>query len=452
VPTLSSKEPKEDHPTGEKQLRRVLNFRDLVFLIIGTVIGSGIFLVPGAVLRPVGNSVPVALAVWFTGGVVSLLGALTYGELSAMMPKAGGLYIFIRDAFGPFLAFLFGWTLFLVISTGSMATLAVAFSAYIAEFIPLTVVEAKLISVAIIAVIAFVNVRGTRNSADLGNAMTVVKVAAIVVMGAVLLWLGKTPLSGSAIPMSVGARASGFGMAMISVLWAYEGWQYATFSAGETIHPQRNFPLAFFTGSAALIAIYLFANVGYLKALGPTQVAGSTRVAATAVSSVVGGFAGKAVAIAILISIFSAANSIVLTASRVYFAMANDGLFFRRLSQVHPRFGTPAFAVIATSAWAALLAASGTFEQLLTYVIFVGWIFYGLSAGSVFVFRHRHPNAERPYKVPGYPITPAIFVLGAAILVINTIVTQPLRAALGLAIVLTGLPAYAIWRRTRNAH
>jgi APA family basic amino acid/polyamine antiporter len=239
---------------------------------------------------------------------------------------------------------------------------------------------------------------------------------------------------------------------MISVLWAYEGWQYATFSAGETVHPQRNFPLAFLAGTAALIGIYLLANVGYLKALGAAQVAGSNRVAATAVTAVVGGFAGKIVALAILISIFSAANSIVLTASRVYFAMANDGLFFRRLSEVHPRFGTPAFAVIATSVWAAILAASGTFEQLLTYVIFVGWMFYGLSAASVFVYRRRYPNAERPYKVPGYPVTPAIFVLAAGILVVNTIVSQPVRAGIGIGIVLTGLPAYAIWRRLRTSN
>ena len=418
--------------------------------MIGTVIGSGIFLVPGAVLRPVGNSVPLALAVWFTGGFVSLLGALTYGELSAIMPKAGGLYVFIRDAFGPFLAFLFGWTLFLVISTGSIATLAVAFSAYIAEFIPVTLFQSKLISIAMIAVIAAVNVRGTRNSADLQNVMTAVKVLAILAMGGALLWLGRSPVYETALPLSLGARASGFGIAMISVLWAYEGWQYATFSAGEAVHPQRNFPLAFLTGTAALIAIYLFANLGYLKALGATQVAVSTRVAATSVSAMLGGIAGKAVALAILISIFSAANSIVLTASRVYFAMANDGLFFRRLSEVHPRFGTPALAVIATSLWAAILAASGTFEQLLTYVIFVGWMFYALSAASIFVYRRRNPDADRPYKVPAYPLTPAIFVLAAAILVANTIVTQPVRAAIGIGIVMTGLPAYLIWRRIAN--
>src|SRR4051812_596170 len=227
-------------------LARVLGFRDIVLLIIGTVIGSGIFLVPGAVLRPLGNSVVLAMSVWITGGVLSLLGALTYGELSAMKPEAGGLYVYIRDCFGPLLAFLFGWTLFFVISAGSVATLAVAFSGYLKEFIPLNAVTAKLVSVLVIAVIAAINVRSTRGSADLQNVTTAIKVGAILLMGGALLFLGKHSAlgGGTSLPFSASHYASGFGLAMISVLWAYEGWQYATFSAGETINPQRSFPLA----------------------------------------------------------------------------------------------------------------------------------------------------------------------------------------------------------------
>jgi len=431
------------------QLRRVLGFWDLVLLVIGTVIGSGIFLVPGAVLRPVGNSVPLALAAWLTGGVLSLLGALTYGELSAMKPQAGGLYIYIRDCFGPFPAFLFGWTLFFVLSAGSVATLAVAFGAYFSEFVRLTPWMVKSLSALMIAVIAVVNVRGTRGSADLQNAMTAIKIFAIVLMASALLWLGKSFATGNAAPpgFGPGAYASGFGMAMISVLWAYEGWQYATFSAGEAINPQRNFPLAFLVGSATLIAIYLFANFGYLAALGPAGVSRSNRVAASAVSLVIGPVAAKLVALTILVSIFSAANSIMLTAPRVYYAMARDGVFFNRLAEIHPRYGTPAFAVIALASWAAILAATGTFEQLLTYVIFIGWIFYALAAASLFVYRKRDPEAKRPYRVPGYPVTPSLFILAAVALVLNTIVAQPARAALGIGIVLLGAPAYLIWRR-----
>ena len=431
------------------ELPRCLTATHATAIVVGIIIGSGIFLVPGAVLRPVGNSVPLALAVWLTGGVLSLLGALTYGELSAMKPQAGGLYIYIRDCFGPFPAFLFGWTLFFVISAGSVATLAVAFSAYFSEFVPLTPWMAKSLSAFMIAVIAVVNVRGTRGSADLQNVMTAIKIFAIVLMASSLLWLGKSFASGNATPSgwTSGTYASGFGIAMISVLWAYEGWQYATFSAGEAINPQRNFPLAFLVGSSALIAIYLFANFGYLAALGPAGVSRSNRVAASAVSLVIGPVAAKFVALTILISIFSAANSIMLTAPRVYYAMARDGVFFHRLSEIHPRYGTPAFAVIASAAWAAILAATGTFERLLTYVIFIGWIFYALAAASIFVYRKRNPDAKRPYRVPGYPVTPCLFILAAVALVANTILSQPVRAALGIGIVLLGAPAYGIWRR-----
>ena len=271
-------------------------------------------------------------------------------------------------------------------------------------------------------------------------------------MGAVLIWMGKgfSAAPATTQSLSLAQYASGFGLGMISVLWAYEGWQYATFSAGETLNPQRNFPLAFLVGSAALVGIYLFANFAYLAAIGPAGVASSNRVAASAVSLVIGPLAAKFVALAILVSMFSAANSIMLTAPRVFYAMAKDGLFFARLSEVHPRFGTPAFAIIAAATWSAILAASGTFEQLLTYVVFVGWIFYALAAACVFVYRKRVPDAERPYKVPGYPVTPLIFIFAAVALVANTIVMQPGRAAVGLGIVLVGAPAYLIWNKRRS--
>jgi APA family basic amino acid/polyamine antiporter len=235
---------------------------------------------------------------------------------------------------------------------------------------------------------------------------------------------------------------------MISVLWAYEGWQYVTYTAGETVNAQRTFPLAFLIGTTALIAIYLFANIAYLAALGATGVAGSTRVAAAALSQVVSHGAGKVVAVAILISMFSAANAIILNAPRVYYAMAKDGLFFSSLSRVHPRFRTPALAVCAAGLWSMVLAASGTYEQLLTYVVFIGWIFYALAAASVFVYRKRSPDAVRPYRVPGYPFTPVIFIAAAMALVANTIAMQPARAGIGIGIVLLGAPAYAFWRRT----
>lgn len=429
-------------------LPRTLTFRDLVLLIIGTVIGSGIFLVPGPVLRDVHHRAGLGLAVWVVGGVLSLLGALTYGELGAMKPHAGGLYVYIRDCFGRPVAFLYGWALFFMISSGSVATLAVAFSTYLRQVVPLTNGGAKTVAVAMIAVVAVLNVVGTRKSANVQNVATALKVAAILVMTAVLLFLsrGHSPAAASEAASS-GSLASGFGLAMISVLWAYEGWQYCTFSAGETVDPQRSFPRAFLAGSVALIAIYVITNVGYIAALGSAGAAASDSVAADAMRAVVGPTFANLIAVAILVSIFSAANGLILTSPRVYYAMANDGVFFRKLAEVHPRFKTPAFAVIAGCAWSAVLAASGTFEQLLTYVIFTGWIFYGMGAAAVFVYRRREPDAPRAYRVPGYPITPLVFVLAAAALVVNTIVAQPQRAAVGLALVVAGAPVYFLWRR-----
>src|SRR5919202_883556 len=292
-------------------LPRTLGLRDLILLTIGSVIGSGIFLVPGAVLRQVGGFVVPAMLVWLVGGVLSLLGALTYGELGAMKPAAGGLYVYIRDCFGRFPAFLFGWTLFFVISSGAVATLSVAFSAYLGELVPLNAWLEKLIAVLMIVVVTTVNVIGTRASADLQNWTTATKVFGILLMSACLLWLGRGFQGpGAALwPARYDASlASGFGLAMIGVLWAYEGWQFVTYNAGEVVEAKRTLPLGLARGAAALVVIYLVANFGYLAALGPTGVADSNRLAATAVSTVVGPGAAKLIALIILISIFSATN------------------------------------------------------------------------------------------------------------------------------------------------
>ena len=314
---------------------------------------------------------------------------------------------------------------------------------------PLTPGLAKLLAVLMIAVVATVNVLGTRVSADLQDWTTATKVIGILLMSVALLWLGRG-FQGSGPTLWPthynGSLASGFGLAMIGVLWAYEGWQFVTYSAGEVINAKRNLPLGLVVGTAALIVIYLIANLGYLAALGGPGVANSDRLAATAVSTIVSPSAAKLIAIMILISIFSATNGVMLTSTRVYYAMARDRLFFRRLAEVHPRFKTPAFAIIAGAAWAVILAVTGTFEQLLTYVVFIGWIFYALAAASIFVYRRRMPEAVRPYRVPGYPLTPLLFIAAAAALALNTIATQPVRAGIGLGIVLLGAPAYLIWR------
>jgi basic amino acid/polyamine antiporter, APA family len=445
-----------DHPPTAPQnsptLIRTLGLRDLTMLVIGGVIGSGIFLVPGAIQRQVGDSVGLAMLVWVAGGLLSLVGALTYGELAAMKPKAGGLYVYIRDCFGRPPAFLYGWTLFLVTATGGIAALAVAFSVYLGQIVPLTPVTAKIASVAVIAVITIVNVYGTRESSDLQNWTTYIKIVGILAMSAVLLWLGRGFHGSQGLLWPARANSSlvsNFGLAMIAALWSYEGWQFASFSAGEAAHPQRDFPRAFLYGTLTLTAIYVIATLSYVAALGPQAAGRSDTIAATAMAVILGPTAAKFVAFMIMISTFSSANSIQLTSPRVYYALASDGLFFRRMAEVHPRFRTPAFAIITSGVWAAILACLGNFEQLFTYVIFTGWIFYGLAGASIFVYRRRMPDAELPYRVPGYPWTPTIFVLASAALVANAILSGPAGAFQGLGVVLAGLPAYFVWRTKR---
>jgi basic amino acid/polyamine antiporter, APA family len=434
------------------KLVRTLTLWDLTVLVICAVIGSGVFLVPGVVLKQVDGSLILAMLVWIFGGLLSLLGGLAYGELSAFRPEAGGLYVYIRDCFGPLAAFLFGWTTFFVIGTGSAATLAVAFPAYLGQIIPLNWMMSKLISIATIAVLTAINIRGVRQSADLNNWTTIMKVAAIIIMSVVLLWLGKgyQNLSGPDLwPANFTAsHLSAFGLAMISVLWAYEGWQYATFNAAEVINPQRNFPRAFFIGLLALISLYLLANFSYIAALGVKGATGVDAIASISISAVVGTKAAKLLSLVILVSIFSAENSVVLTTPRVFYAMAEDRLFFKKLAEVHPKFHTPAFAIFWMGVWSSILALTGTYQQLLTYVIFAGWIFYGVGGACVFIYRRRNPGIKLPYSTPGYPITPILFVLAAAALVMNTIAADTRSALVGIGIVLTGVPAYLLWRRS----
>lgn len=437
-------------PLETSTLKRTLTLADLVFIVIGTTIGSGIFLVPATVLRQTGDAVGLAMLVWVIAGVLSLLGALTYGELGAANPEAGGLYVYLRDAFGPLPAFLYGWTAFTVIGSASTATLAVAFTGYLRQLMPVSPMAGKVVSVAMIAVVMLINVRGARQGANVQGVSTALKAGAIVLMSVLLLVLGR----GWSMPgitlwpdAPAGSVFTGLGLAMIGVLWAYEGWQYATFSAGETVDAQRVFPRGIILGTALIIAVYVLANLAYIAALGAQGAAQSERIAAEAVASVLGPAAGGIIAVVILVSMFSAANGLVLTAPRMYYAMARDGVFFAKLGEVHPRYGTPAVAIIASCLWAMVLAASGTFEQLLTYVVFTGWIFYALGALAIFVYRRRGASGATTFRTPGYPLTPILFVLSAAAIVINTIVTQPGRAALGLAMVAIGVPVYFIWKR-----
>ena len=438
------------------ELVRTLRLRDLLLLFIGSVIGSGIFLTPGLIFRQLDGSVGLSLLVWLAGGVLSLLGALTYAELAACNPEAGGLYCFIRDAFGRLPAFLYGWCLFLVVASGSVAALARAFSRYLAEILPLSPLASTMVAVAMIAVVTVVNIWGTRKSADLQNWTTLVKVGIIVVLSIVLLALGHHARE---IPSAIGPTQRGlslfsnFGLAMIAVLWAYEGWQFGTYSAGEVLDPQRTFPRAFLAGSLLLAGLYMIAVLAYLVALGPAAATASDALAATAAGEVLGPWAGKLVALTILVSTFSATNSVILTAPRVFYAMAQDDLFFKKLAVVHDRFRTPAFAIVALGVWSAVLTCAGKFSELIGGVIFIGWIFYGLGAAAIFPIRRASAGRPLPYRVPGYPWTPLIFVLVSAAIVGNAIYlafrdpSQFKNLAVAIVLFLIGLPAYFFWRK-----
>jgi APA family basic amino acid/polyamine antiporter len=440
-------------------LLRTLRLTDLLLLFIGSVIGSGIFLTPGLILQRVDSSVGLSLLVWVVGGILSLLGALTYAELAAANPEAGGLYCYIRDGFGRAPAFLYGWCLFLVIASGTIAALAHAFTRYLAEIIPLSPVATNIVAVVMIAVVTAVNVWGTRKSSDLQNWTTLTKAGIVVILSAVLLSLGHHYSDlGPALGTSQRgfSLASNFGLAMIAVLWAYEGWQFGTYSAGEVVKPQHAFPKAFLLGSVFLMALYVIANIAYLVALGPAAATVSDAIAADAVGLVLGPWAGKIVAVAILISTFSATNSVILTAPRVFYAMANDRLFFKKLAEVHPRFQTPAAAIVALGVWSAILSCAGKFAELASGAIFIGWIFYGLGAAAIFPIRRASKGLPIPYRVPGYPWTPLIFVLVATAIVWNAVFlafSDPRQfryLAAAIVILLLGLPAYFFWQKKQR--
>jgi APA family basic amino acid/polyamine antiporter len=297
------------------------------------------------------------------------------------------------------------------------------------------------------------NIRGTRESANVQGVATAIKVAVLIALATALVALS----SGDRAPQPWWpaefsfSTITGMVTGMIGVLWAYEGWQYATFSAGEMVDPQKNFGRGIVIGTLILIGIYVFANVGYFAALGIDGVASSNRVASDAATAVLGPWAGRALAAVILVSVFSAANGLALTLPRLFFAMAQDRMFFAKLAQVHPKFGTPAAAIAGTALWSAVLVLSGTFEQLLTYVVFMSWLWFALAALAIFAYRRREPDAPRPFRTPGYPLTPVLFVLAALGIVVNTVFAQPTQALVGLGITLLGVPDYLWWRRSARA-
>jgi APA family basic amino acid/polyamine antiporter len=435
-------------PPPEQELLRDLGLFDTVMLVVGTVIGSGVFLVPADIARAVHGTGPM-LAVWIVGGLFTLLGAMSLAELGAAIPHAGGIYTFIARAFGPLAGFLCGWMLFTVGTSGSIATLAAALPIYAVAFVPLTPAAGKGLGLAAIAFFTAVNIFGVRHGARAQNLLTALKVGGLVAMVAAVFLLPSPPRpAGGAVPGPVGLAA--FGTALVAVLWAYEGWHDVSFAAGEMRQPQRDFPRGLIGGVAIIVALYLAANLAYLHVLTPQEIAGSERVALTAIGRVAGETGGRLLTAAILCSILGAMNALVLAGPRAYYQMARDGLLFERLGRVHPRWRTPAEAILLQGVWSGLLVLFiGGFSQLFTYVIFGAWIFYAAAVAGVIALRRKEPALPRPFHVPAYPIVPLLFVAGAAYLVVNTLVTTPRESLIGLSFIALGIPLYMARVRKR---
>ncbi len=436
------------------QLPRVLGFWDVLGILIGSVIGSGIFIVPAEIAGLL-KAPLIILSVWGVGGLLSFFGALCFAELGAMFPEAGGMYVFLREAYGRLVAFLFGWTLFLVIDTGAIATLSMAFSSkYLPYFVPLSPAAIKIVALVFVALLVGVNYLGVRYGAALQNGLMFVKFGAIFAVTAIVFLFAKGNTEHFTTPAASQVVSTGlvgaFGLALVRSLWAYKGWEATTFAAGELKAPERNLPMGLFAGTLVVIGLYLAINLAYLYVFPAAAIAGKSRVAADAVELIVGPVGGSAIAMVILLSIAGAANGNVLTAPRVVFAMAKDGVFFKALAAIHPERKTPHLAIVVTGVWAAILSVSGTFEQLATYVIFGQWIFFGLTAGAVIVLRRTRPDLDRPYRTPGYPFTPVFFIAAALFISVNTLIVQPINALAGLAIIGLGVPVYAYWQRKAN--
>ncbi|MGA3169018.1 MAG: amino acid permease [Terriglobia bacterium] len=427
------------------ELPRKLGWLDATMIVVGIVIGSGIFLLPNLIARNL-QSRGAILAAWIISGLLSYLGALAYAELGAMLPATGGQYVYLREAYGPACAFVCGWTFMLAVLSGGIAFLAVSFSIYVAQFVHLTLVSSKLLALALIATLSAVNYVGVREGAVVQVTFTFLKIAGLVLL------IGSAFLSPLAVPavQSVAQPAfslAHFGTAMIACLMAYNGWTYISFVAGEVKQPAKNLPRSLTLGMVVVMALYVLANVAYLKVMPISQIATTARVGAALAERTMGSTGALLVSLTVLISIVGAINGCILTAARIPFAQAQDGLFFRRFGRVHPRFETPGFAIVIQGFWTAVLVISGSYENLFSYSMVAAWIFYMLSVAAVFFLRRKLPDLPRPYRMWGYPYTLGVFMLVSVWFVANAFATEPRPSLMALGIIATGIPMYFIWRK-----
>ena len=457
------------HPSKEPALRRALGPWSTVAIIMGTVIGSGIFLVPTDMVKAVGSPGTV-FAVWVFGGVLSLFGALTYAELSAALPEAGGEYAYLTAAYGPFFGFLYAWTQTWVAKSASIAALATAFYRYLADFLPglqaplyvvawpigpgggpLEIRYGQVLAIGVILLLSAVNYRGVKVGGRVQVGVTALKVlliGGVIAVGLFSRQAHLTNLQTSTEPMPGGI--AGFFVALVAALWAYDGWNNAGMLGSEVENPQRTFPLALIGGVTAIIGVYLLTNLAYFSVLSAGEVASSDRVAADMLGRIAGPHGAAAVSIAAMISIFAALNGSILSGSRVPYAMARDGYFFRHIGRVHPDFRTPSASIVLLGIWSSLLVLSGHYNDLYNMVIFPSWILYGMTAAAVIVLRRKNPGLVRPYRTWGYPWVPLAFVGVTLLLLYQTLVSSPRASGIGLAVIALGVPFFFYWKRRGN--
>src|SRR5258708_3060990 len=446
-----------------------LGLLDATTLVMGSMIGSGIFIVSAAIAKQT-KSPGVLIVTWIAAAPLTLIAALSYGELAAAMPQAGGQYVYLREAFGPLSGFLFGWTTFMVIQTGTIAAVAVAFAKYSGVFVPwisaqnylvgqgkLGVTTQQAVAIAVIVLLSVVNSRGIRTGAIIQNAFTFAKTAALLCLIAAGFLLGRNP-------QAVAENFGGFwrnaswswdtirlvGVAMVGALFSSDAWNNVTFTAGEVRNPKRNLPLSLALGVGLVSMLYLASNFVDLSVLllPDIQNAPEERVATAVVAHMFGPVAVQLMAGAIMISTFGCANGIILSGARVYYAMALDGLFFRRAAELHPKWNTPVFALAIQCAWTIVLCLSGRYGDLLVYVIFAVLLFYILTIAGFLALRRAKPEMERPYKAFGYPVLPALYILTAGLIEILLLIYKPDYTWPGLIIVLLGVPVYFAWRKS----
>lgn len=445
-----------------------LGLMDSTMLVMGSMIGSGIFIVSADISRQV-NSPGLMLTTWAVTAVLTLIAALSYGELAAAMPHAGGQYVYLREAFGPLSGFLYGWTLFLVIQTGTIAAVAVAFAKFTGVFLPWVSAQNHLLgsgrvglsteqltAIGVLVLLSWANTRGIRTGARVQNVFTFAKIAALVALVGFGFALGRNP---EAVARNFGnfwenagwslGTVRVVGVAMVGALFASDAWHGVTFTAGEVRNPRRNLPLSLALGVGMVSVLYMASNLVYLNMLPLESIQGAPedRVATAAMATMLGPAAVQLMAAAIMISTFGCANGIILAGARVYYAMAQDGLFFRRAGRLDPARHTPRFALTIQCAWAVLLTLSGSYSDLLDYVIFAVLLFYILTITGLFVLRRKRPEMERPYRAFGYPVLPAIYIAAAGAIEVLLLLYKPSYTWPGLGIVLLGVPVYRLWRR-----